>query len=165
MALTLELDNESREVDIASRRPQLTLEVDGHRCRVVERAAENGGIEIEVNGHRHFVYRLLSEDRIYLWIDGQTFSIGYADAIAAAKRAAGGDNDLRADMPGMVVSAHCNPGQSVESGTTLLVIESMKMQVNVIAPRSATVKEVHVVEAQAFERGAVLVSLEPEADE
>ncbi len=41
----------------------------------------------------------------------------------------------------------------------------MKMQVNVIAPRSATVKEVHVVEAQAFERGAVLVSLEPEADE
>jgi acetyl-CoA carboxylase biotin carboxyl carrier protein len=52
------------------------------------------------------------------------------------------------------------PGDNVEEGQTLVILESMKMEMPVEAPERGKVAAVAVTEGQAIEEGDVLVSLE-----
>jgi biotin carboxyl carrier protein len=71
-------------------------------------------------------------------------------------------DEIRASMPGVVVAVQCESGQAVKTGDKLLTLESMKLQMTIVALRDATVQQVHVTPAAVFERGALLVSLVPE---
>jgi biotin carboxyl carrier protein len=48
------------------------------------------------------------------------------------------------EVTGVVSRIEVEPGQRVAEGDTILIIESMKMEIPVEAPRAGTVKEVHV---------------------
>ena len=63
-------------------------------------------------------------------------------------------------MPGTVVSIHCAVGDSVTSGQKLVTIESMKLQISMVAPRDGKVAAVNAAPNTTFERGTVLVALE-----
>jgi len=52
------------------------------------------------------------------------------------------------------------PGQRVEAGAALVVVEAMKMENELRALRAAVVAAVHVAPGQAVEKGAPLVTLE-----
>lgn len=67
---------------------------------------------------------------------------------------------ITAPIAGLIVAVSVAPGDQVESGTVLLVLEAMKMQNEIRAPRAATVKEVYVEGGQRVEHGARLVLLE-----
>ena len=60
-------------------------------------------------------------------------------AHAAEEEAGGGQ--LSAPINGIVVSVQCQEGQEVSRGSTLVVVEAMKMQYNICAPDHGTVKE------------------------
>jgi propionyl-CoA carboxylase alpha chain len=75
------------------------------------------------------------------------------------RRAAG---VLKAPMPGLVVRVQVQPGQRVEAGAPLVVLEAMKMENELKASASATVKDVLVVSGEAVEKGQVLVVFEGE---
>ena len=62
-------------------------------------------------------------------------------------------------MPGLVVRVEVAVGQRVEPGAGLVVVEAMKMENELRAPRAGVVREVHVAAGQAVERGAPLVTL------
>lgn len=68
-------------------------------------------------------------------------------------------------MPGKVVSVSAEAGQAVQAGDTLVVLEAMKMEHNVKAPRDVVVKAVHVSPEQQVADGEVMVEFEGEADE
>ena len=53
-------------------------------------------------------------------------------------------------------------GEAVAKGQALLVMESMKMETTLAAPRDGIVAEVRYAKGQTFERDAVLLSLEPQ---
>jgi 3-methylcrotonyl-CoA carboxylase alpha subunit len=57
-----------------------------------------------------------------------------------------------------VVAVHCNAGQAIKAGDKLLTIESMKLQMTLVASYDAIVERIHVAQAAVFERGATLVS-------
>jgi pyruvate carboxylase subunit B len=63
-------------------------------------------------------------------------------------------------MPGIVVQLLVQPGDAVEKGQPLLVLEAMKMQNEIAAPSDGSVKAVHVAEKQAVGSGEKLVTLE-----
>ena len=71
---------------------------------------------------------------------------------AAAKVA-----DLKAPMPGLVRRILVQPGQAVEKGTPLLVLEAMKMENMIKAQAPATVGKIAVAEGDKVEKGAVLI--------
>jgi len=70
---------------------------------------------------------------------------------------------LLAPMPGLVLRVEVEPGQRVEAGTGLIVLEAMKMENELRAAAVAVVKAVAVVPGQAVEKGQVLVEFEDEA--
>jgi biotin carboxyl carrier protein len=64
-------------------------------------------------------------------------------------------------MPGHVLDVRVAPGQKVDKGAVLLLLEAMKMEHSLVAPWPATVAEVKVQPGQRVEEGTDLVRLEP----
>ena len=69
-------------------------------------------------------------------------------------------NILKAPMPGLVLEVAVQPGQTVEKGDTLLILEAMKMENVLKAAGDGTVKSVHVQKGQAVEKGLLLMEFE-----
>ncbi|NOK12422.1 biotin/lipoyl-binding carrier protein [Corallococcus exercitus] len=67
--------------------------------------------------------------------------------------------DVAAHITGTVWKIEVKVGDTVESGTTLVILESMKMEMPVEAEEGGTVKEIRCTEAQAVNEGDVLVVL------
>ncbi|MBI4350207.1 MAG: biotin/lipoyl-binding protein [Elusimicrobia bacterium] len=63
-------------------------------------------------------------------------------------------------MPGKVVKVLVKPGDEVKRGAKLLIIESMKMETEISAPRDGKVSAVKYGEGGVFGEGEVLVELE-----
>ncbi|HVH68705.1 MAG TPA: biotin/lipoyl-containing protein [Gemmatimonadales bacterium] len=70
-----------------------------------------------------------------------------------------GGGTVVAPMPGLVVRVEVVPGQRVEAGTGLVVVEAMKMENELRAARAGVVEAVHVTPGQPVEKGAVLVTM------
>jgi biotin carboxyl carrier protein len=67
---------------------------------------------------------------------------------------------LEAPMPGLVSAIHVQPGDAIEKGSPLLILEAMKMENVITAPHAATVKTVYVSRGQAVDKGATLIDFE-----
>lgn len=67
---------------------------------------------------------------------------------------------VKAPMPGMILKVLVEPGQQINKGDGLLVLEAMKMENLLKASGPATVKSIKVGERTAVEKGAVLIELE-----
>lgn len=68
--------------------------------------------------------------------------------------------DCRSPLTGLVIRVPVQPGQRVEMGELLIVLEAMKMETNLTASRAATVKSVHVAPGDPVKTGQVLVEFE-----
>ncbi|QRK04177.1 biotin/lipoyl-binding carrier protein [Archangium violaceum] len=67
--------------------------------------------------------------------------------------------DVAAHITGTVWKIEVQVGQAVSAGDTLVILESMKMEMPVEAPESGTVKEIRCKESQPVNEGDVLVVL------
>jgi biotin carboxyl carrier protein len=77
------------------------------------------------------------------------------------KPATANTGDLAAPMPGMVVSVHVSEGDRVEAGQVLVVLESMKMQMEMRAPCAGKVALVPAQQKTQVAKGDVLVKIDP----
>ncbi|WP_417723715.1 acetyl/propionyl/methylcrotonyl-CoA carboxylase subunit alpha [Salipiger sp.] len=94
---------------------------------------------------------------------GVAFDI--VDPLARDALAHGGTGLIEAPMPGRVVSVHCAAGEAVSAGDRLAVLEAMKMEHTLVAPRDGVVAELLVAAGDQVEAGAALVRLEEEEEE
>lgn len=70
-----------------------------------------------------------------------------------------GEFHLRAPMPGLVVAIPVEEGQPVKKGQVLLILESMKMQNELKAPRDGTMGRVRVKPGETVEQKQTLLSV------
>jgi len=68
--------------------------------------------------------------------------------------------EVKAELVGSVWKITTQPGAQVAEDDVLLILESMKMEISVVAPRAGIVKEIRVKEAEVVKEGQVLVVLE-----
>jgi acetyl-CoA carboxylase biotin carboxyl carrier protein len=68
--------------------------------------------------------------------------------------------EVKAELVGNVWKIEAKPGDQVEEDDILLILESMKMEIPVVAPVAGTVKEILVEEAQVVKEGQVLAVIE-----
>ena len=71
-------------------------------------------------------------------------------------------NAIATPMPGVCVDIKVEAGDSVSAGQVVAVLEAMKMQNNLQAPRSGVVKAVHVNVGDSLEGDTVIIELEVE---
>ena len=68
--------------------------------------------------------------------------------------------NVEAHITGTVWKVECQVGQEIEEGDTLVILESMKMEMPVEAEDGGTVKEINCEEGQAVSEGDTLVVLD-----
>jgi len=66
---------------------------------------------------------------------------------------------IKAPMPGLVVRVEVEPGQQLDAGAGVVVLEAMKMENEITTPGPGVVEKVHVRAGQAVEKGAPLVEV------
>ncbi|MBJ6108526.1 biotin/lipoyl-binding protein [Hymenobacter sp. BT523] len=108
----------------------------------VDFAAKN--IVLKLNGQR---VELNAKDRFDLLLE----RLGMSNAAAAKV------NELKAPMPGLIVDIRVAPGQAVQKGDPLLVLEAMKMENILKAPADGTVSTIKVTLRDNVQKGQVLV--------
>jgi pyruvate carboxylase subunit B len=118
------------------------------------------------------VFRVITEKktgrgRYALWVDGYRFDVEALDErtrairdLSAANAGPTGPAPVLAPMPGLIVRVNVNVGDVVEAGQGVIVMEAMKMENELRATSSGTVKRVEVTPGTAVEKGALLVALE-----
>ena len=81
-------------------------------------------------------------------------------APAPAPAAPAGEGErITSPMPGTILAVHVPPGQSVRKGDVLMVLEAMKMENEIMAPRDGKVTAVAVTKGAAVESGALLCTI------
>jgi len=68
--------------------------------------------------------------------------------------------EVKAELVGNVWKIEAQPGQQVEMDDTLIILESMKMEIPVTAPVAGTVKEILVKEQDVVREGQTLAIIE-----
>lgn len=81
-----------------------------------------------------------------------------APAAPAAAPAAGATT-VEAPMPGKILNIKVSAGQAVKFGETVIVMEAMKMETEIVAPADGTVAQILVKAGDAVDTGAALVTL------
>jgi 3-methylcrotonyl-CoA carboxylase alpha subunit len=99
-----------------------------------------------------------------LFMGAAAHGFAIPDPFEAAHEAAGGDAVI-APMPGLVKIVHAQPGASLAKGAALLVLEAMKMEHVLTAPRDCVIANVDVEAGDQVTEGRLLVALLPEAGE
>jgi acetyl/propionyl-CoA carboxylase alpha subunit len=126
----------------------LTLAADG-----------TGSLSVE-GGERPLVIAQHGDD-LFIHLDGANHHLRLRHPLdrAVSGACAGADDRVRAPMPGTALSVAVQAGDRVARGATLLVIESMKLETTLTAPRDGVIESVHVAVGRTFERDAILVVL------
>lgn len=97
----------------------------------------------------------------WVFVDGQVARLDAATKDAGRKRSRGrGDAGVMSPMPATVVAINATPGQAVSQGDTLIVLEAMKMELPIKAPRNGVIKAVHVAKGDLVQPGVNLLEFE-----
>ncbi|MGB0955359.1 MAG: acetyl-CoA carboxylase biotin carboxyl carrier protein subunit [Panacagrimonas sp.] len=149
---------------------ELSRSCNGYRLHLGERAIdfdlverEDGHATLNIAGRQLEVVLATRGDDVFVHLDGQTYQLGYQHPLdrLAAELAGGSQDQILAPMPGSIISVAVRVGDTVETGQTLLVMESMKMETTISAPREAVIAQVMFEPGQSFDRDAVLLSMAP----
>ncbi|HTV83789.1 MAG TPA: biotin carboxylase N-terminal domain-containing protein [Dyella sp.] len=158
-----------RIVALASRDQRYEIEAHGHdgdyqlqhgpsQGQVQGARLQHGVLSARLNAEgvrlaaRAFGDRVLLHDAC-----GQRYAFARAAAFAWESKEGGGGNQIIAPMPGRIVLVKAKAGDKVEEGQEILVMEAMKMELALKAPRSGTIESVSAAQGQFVEADAVLV--------
>jgi biotin carboxyl carrier protein len=103
-------------------------------------------------------------DRIWVWIGGKILEF----TVPSEDRAAGGagsapQHEVRAPMPGTLVKLLVSAGDAVEEGQMVALVEAMKMEHPLRAPRAGIVEATFGEAGKIVDADAVVISLVKEA--
>ncbi len=110
-------------------------------------AADRKTLQLEVNGER---FDLQIRDPLDLMMDKMGFSTQSSRHV----------KEVKAPMPGLVLSVTVEEGQEVKEGDKLLILEAMKMENSILISTAAVIGKILVKPGQAVEKGQVLIELD-----
>jgi acetyl-CoA/propionyl-CoA carboxylase biotin carboxyl carrier protein len=115
-----------------------------------------GGASFRVEGRRWSYVR----DSRELWLAHEGWAWHVTEATAEDVHHAHSGGELRAPMPGSVLLVPRSVGDAVEAGETVVVLESMKMELSIVAPVDGTLTELGVSVGDKVGRDQVVATVE-----
>jgi biotin carboxyl carrier protein len=143
-ALEVTFDVQPVDVDVVTVGGQLSVRIDG---KVVDLTTEGQPPELGAIASGHRSYVRVESERLR--------------AAEAAKKggSSGSEKFVKSPMPGRIVKLLVAPGDEVEAGRPLLVMEAMKMENEIKAKTAGKVAEIHVKAGEAVEGNAKLLTM------
>jgi acetyl/propionyl-CoA carboxylase alpha subunit len=154
----------AHRVEVTGGKGRYTVAIDGRPLAVDWRPVGGPFVSLLVDGRSHDVGLERRPGGYRVLVGSHDFAVELLAPtrgdVVAARPAPAGPARLLAPMPGRVVRVLAEPGQEVEAGQGLVVMEAMKMENELRSPRAGRVVEVHARERQAVETGSLLVVVE-----
>jgi geranyl-CoA carboxylase alpha subunit len=149
IAVRVETNGQGYLVSVGDRRYTVALRRDDHGC-----------LTLDVDGRQ--VHAVVAQDGQRRWvsIEGVPYVLDPAYERRVNKTLADARDSLAAQMPGQVTGVYVTPGDHVERGQKLVVLEAMKMELQVTAPHAGRVRAVRVGIGDIVKRGQTLVEVE-----
>jgi len=164
LKLDATIDGKTVQVDVRGEGRSYSVAFEGRRFEIDFYDSGRDFVSLLIDGRSYEVGLEKRANGYGVFFSDDTLDVELADALAARaakhKKGASGPARIAAPMPGKLVRLLVEVGQQVEAGQGLVVIEAMKMENELRASRSGTVKEVPVREGQAVDAGALLVVVE-----
>jgi 3-methylcrotonyl-CoA carboxylase alpha subunit len=135
------------------------LQIGGRDYAVTAEAGEDGRLAATLDGARSSAIVLQHAHRLAVFISGENWEFEIVDPLAPPEGADLGAGRLTAPMPGRVIELLVAPGAAVRKGQPLVVIEAMKMEHTIAAPRDGVVAAVNFAAGDLVEEGAELIAL------
>ena len=114
----------------------------------------SGSYTVVVNGEKFSVQVAEGDANIEV-----TAVNGESVQTSAPAAASGQGEDIKALLPGNVWKIVANPGQSVNEGDVIMILESMKMEIDVVAPHGGVIKSINVATNDKVVEGQVVAVL------
>ena len=134
----------------------------------VERAANNYHILKENQSFDvHVVASDFNQKRYTIQVNGNHYEVTISNSLDMLISELGLEanssqkaNNVKAPMPGLIVSIDVNAGQEVSEGEGILVLEAMKMENTLLAPKDGIVKAIMVKAGDKVEKSELLIEME-----
>lgn len=119
----------------------------------------HGRYQVDRQGARAVAFAVTSGADTWVFLDGITYVVPEATGRPATRRSED-RAPLTAPMPATVLTIEVQPGQSVKRDDLLLVLEAMKMELPIRAPRDGVVTAIRCRQGELVQPGAVLLDLD-----
>jgi biotin carboxyl carrier protein len=147
---TLQIDRTTTSIDLVAEsttKCHILHQNKSYSTEILDFNFETKLAKVKVNGN---VYAISIKDRF----DDLLKSLGMEDA--GTKKI----KDIKAPMPGLVLSVAVAAGDTVAKDSAVLILEAMKMENVIKSPADGVVKKVHAIQGKAVEKNAVLIEFE-----
>ncbi len=101
-----------------------------------------------------------TDDTVRVWIGAEHWTIARADPLDDAAVGGAAEGSLTAPMPGVVTLLKAAPGDSIEAGGAIIVMEAMKMEHTVSAPHAGVIKAFRFQPGDQVKEGDLLVEFD-----
>jgi biotin carboxyl carrier protein len=165
MIYDVTIGDKTYRVDLVRAGARWKCSLDGREFPVDVVATQHGTLSLLVEGKSYEVRQEELADESRMVVGGERFPVQVHDprslrARRSRETGAQGARKIVAPMPGKVVRILAEVGVEVESGQPVLVIEAMKMQNELKAPKKGKISKLNVGEGDAVEAGQALAEVD-----
>lgn len=168
MIYSAELQGRTYRLAVKGTGSPVPVQIDGKSYEVDFSAVDGSLLSLLVMG-RSYEADVVEEAEgvLAVWVEGELHRIEYQEegrrprrSADVADHSAGGRQVIVAPMPGKVVALLVSPGQEVNAGQGVIVIEAMKMENELKASGPGVIKEIKAQEGAGVSGGEILVVIE-----
>jgi 3-methylcrotonyl-CoA carboxylase alpha subunit len=141
------------------------LDLPGGKLQVRGKFDEDGNLLADLGGARVTARVIRHGNDLTLITNGSSHRLNLHDPLAHAGEQEAEGGRLTAPMPGKIVALLVEPGDVVERGTPLVIMEAMKMEHTISAPRDGVVAEIHFAVGAVVNEGAELLAFAADGEQ
>jgi len=138
------------------------LDLPGGRLPVKGTLDSDGNLCADLGGRRQRVTVVRHLDELTIISGEKSHQLTIHDPLANLEDAAVAGGSLTAPMPGKIISLLVETGAVVERGAPLVIMEAMKMEHTISAPRAGVVSEIYYAAGDIVNEGVALLAFAPE---
>ncbi len=165
MGVTIFINGVEKEIDLDRKGDDYRFTIEGREYRVSAQPLSNGAFTFFVGSRSYVAHISNGEGGRHLTIGGRRFFIEGdredGDRRAGAGASAHADGKVESPMPGNIIAINVKEGDTVVADQAVVVIESMKMQNEIVAPVAGQVGKINCSVGDQVNFGDLLVEITP----
>jgi biotin carboxyl carrier protein len=154
--------NKVHDVDVREEKGEFVITIEQKEYRLKEYTVQGYEVSYSIENKPRRAYCVQDNDTWYLAIAGEYYVVKQMQASRESfKGAAAAESDtIASTMPGLLVKIAVAVGGKVKAVETMAIVEAMKMQTELCAPRDGIVKKVNFKEGEQVDAFQAIVELE-----